>query len=362
MIVRTRWLGRLFGILALWASVVVTSQAETKPAKGVDLPTVRVGIDLWPGYYPVVIAQQRGMFRQRGLRVKYSLPENTDKMLEEFVAGKLDVICVAMGDVLALKSRLPSLRVALISDESNGGDALVSLKPLPKNLKGLRIGTNLNGFGELFVRAFLEQKGVPLQDITLVNLEASNARIMLEQGKVDIAHTWEPYVSELTSYDDATVVFSSAQTRGLIPDAVVFRGDLLQRKALARAFVSGWLEAVNWWKAHRREGYTLVERALVMMPGTVNLEGIRLFDADDNRRMFQRGDNMQSIYFVARKYIDFFTEKGLLKTEITPDDLLDPDLLPLAVESDAISGSPPAVGTGPQSGVPASKCGTSTRC
>lgn len=309
----------VLGFLLLFAAAVQASESE--------LPVVRVGFDLWPGYYPVVIAQQLGYFQKRGLQVEYRLPENTDQMLDSFAAGKLEVVCVALGDVFALREREPSLRVALISDESSGGDALLSLKPLPGTLKGLRIGTNLNGFGELFVREFLRQHNTLLQDVVLVNQEASDAAVMLQQGKLDVAHTWEPYVSELTGYHDALVVFSSAQTPGLIPDAVVMHGNLLQKPELARAFVAGWLEGAEWWLGHRHAGNRMVERALVLMPGTVNLEGIRLFDTSANRRAFRR-DGAQSLYDTAGRYIEFFRSKGVIKAAITADDILAPQWQP----------------------------------
>ena len=315
-------------ILALICWTGTTAAQDSLQDDSPSLTPIRVAIDLWPGYYPVVIGEQEGFFAQRGLKVHVSVPENTDQMLQNFAAGEVDVVCVALGDVFAFREKVPSMRVVLVSDESSGGDALVSLKPLPKKLKGLRIGTNLNGFGELFVRAFLAQNNTRLQDVELVNQEASDAAVMLKQGKVDIAHTWEPYVSELTAYQDAIVVFSSAETPGLIPDAVVMHGDLLAKPLVAKAFVSGWLAAAEWWLGHRHDGNRVVERALVMMPNTVNLEGIRLFDTTANRRAFRRNDSTQSVYRAVQTYIDYFSEKGVLKAPVAPGDILLPDLLP----------------------------------
>jgi len=311
-----------FVLLVVW----VPAWAAKVPAPA--LTSVRVGIDMWPGYYPVVIAQEKGFFASRGLQVKYSVPENTDKMLEAFATGELDVVCVALGDVFAFREKVPSLRVALISDESAGGDALLSLKPLPENLAGLRIGTNLNGFGELFVREFLQQHNTPISAVTLVNQEASDAAVMLRGNKIDVAHTWEPYVSELTGYYDVRVLFTSAQTPGLIPDSVVMHGNLLQKNDTAKAFVAGWLEGAEWWLSHRHRGNRIVERALVMMPNTVNLEGVKLFDTEANRKALQSNGAAPSLQTVVQQYIDYFREKGVVKTALTPADILATGLLP----------------------------------
>lgn len=333
MAVIPRWLS-LTARLAMSVLLLVNGAAlaaTTDPAHAAPAtpPThLRVAIDLWPGYYPVVIAKSRGLFAARGLDVDYFVPENTGHMLDEFVAGKIDVVCVAMGDAITLKARAPSLKVVLISDESAGGDALLSLQPLPASLTGLRIGTNLNGFGELLVREFVRQHGGSIDDIQLVQQDAADAAKFLEQKKVDIAHTWEPYVSQASSYLGAEVVFSSAKTPGLIPDAVVMHGKLLDKPGAARAFVAAWLEAAQWWLDNRHAGNRLVESELLQMPNTVNLEGIRLFDLTANRTALERGDTMQSLYFSAGKYLDYFKSKHSVPDHLTPDDILEPGLLP----------------------------------
>ncbi len=314
-------------LLLVWSGLAAT--AEPSPA----MTRIRVGIDLWPGYYPVVIGSKLGLFKQRGLDVQYFVPENTEKMLGDFAEGKVDIVCIALGDAITLKTRASSLKVAMISDESAGGDALLSLKPLPASLKGLRIGTNLNGFGELLVREFLKQHNTPMAEVSLVQQDAAQAGDYLATGKVDIAHTWEPYVSEAAYYHQAQVVFSSAQTPGLIPDAVVFNGQLLANPEAARAFIAVWLEAAEWWLHNRQAGNEIAEGELLQMPNTVKLDGIRLFDAAANRAAFARGETMQSLYVAANKYLDYFKAKDAVPATLMAEDILEPNLLPSSPEA-----------------------------
>ena len=302
--------------------------AETREAQS-DLHTIKVGIDLWPGYYPIVLAKELGYFKKRGLNVEYHLPENTDGMLNEFVEGKLDAVCVALGDAFSLYQRDSQLRVVLVSDESLGGDALLALGDLPKDLSDYKIGTNLNGFGELFINAFLEEKGLSTKGITLVQQEASQAMGFLKEGKADIVHSWEPYVTEAVSYLNANVVFDSSQTPGLIPDTVLLNGNFrLQHPQEAKAFIAAWLEAADWWLANRRRGDTIIETTLLLLPGTVNLEGIRLYTLKDNQNTFADKRSEQSLYSTTQKYIDFFYNKGVLKKRIKPEQIIDSAYLP----------------------------------
>jgi len=290
---------------------------------------IRVGIDLWPGYYPVLLAKHLGFFDRRNLDVDIILPEDTDNMLQDFTHGKLDLICVAMGDVFSLKKDDPDLRVVMITDESSGGDALIGNRADLAQLKGKRIGTNLNGFGELFIRAFLQQSGMHIEDVTLVHQEAAQAINYLRDNKADIVHTWEPYVTEAISFHYGEIVFDSSQTPGLIPDSLIANGHTIKHKESALTnFISAWLEAVEWWLTHRSKGDSIIELELLLMPGSVNLDGVRLYTKTDNQKAYKKTNNMSSIHHVADQYIKFFETKGVLKANLTSEDFVTGRFLP----------------------------------
>lgn len=288
---------------------------------------INVGIDIWPGYYPVIIADKLGYFEQQQLSVTTLTPENTDDMQKSFTEGKLDVICVALGDAFALYAQDPDLRVVLISDESAGGDALLA-SPSFKLDKNTIIGTNLSGFGELFIAEYLKSQNFNPDDVVLIQQEAADAATFLSQKRADIVHTWEPYVTEAMSFREARVIFDSSKTPGLIPDAVLVRGGYLKENPQAiKRFVASWLKAATWWQKNRRQGDHIIETELYMMPGTVNLEGVKLYTLAENKIAFEKNNSMKSLYYVTQKYIDFFVSKGQIK-RIKPEQIIDPSFIP----------------------------------
>ncbi len=328
-VMRCAWQVAVMSLLAasFMSSHATNSNHLIKPSTDSLVP-VKVGIDLWPGYYPIVLAKKLGYFKRQGLDVQFVLPEATDDMLGQFVKGKLDMVCVAMGDAFSLYKQDPKLRVIMITDESSGGDALLAREGVSE-LKGRTLGTNLNGFGELFIDAFLKGRGLTRNQVTLVHQEAADALTFLRDGKADVVHTWEPYVSEIVSFGIGQVVFDSAQTPGLIPDALLVNGQFRStHPERIRKFVQAWLQAAQWWMDNRKQGDQLIEPELLLMPGSVNLKGVRLYTAQQNRNTFKPGDDMSSLYFVTQKYIDFFVEKGVLAVGIEPSDILDPSFLP----------------------------------
>jgi NitT/TauT family transport system substrate-binding protein len=256
-------------------------------------------------------------------------------MLGQFIDGDLDMVCVAMGDAFSLYNKDNELRVVMITDESAGGDALIGQK-MPKekalgrdSLKGKRIGTNLNGFGELFVKHFLVKLGVNLDSVNVVQLEAADALNALQYNKVDIAHTWEPYVSEVLSFDKGTVVFDSSQTPGLIPDTLLANGSFIKNKPKQlKLFIKAWLEATQWWLDNPAQGNALIESELVMMPDSVIFKGVKLYYKQANLNAFKPGQGMDSIFYVTQMYIDFFASKGIVKASLKPQDIVDGQFLP----------------------------------
>lgn len=272
---------------------------------------IKVGIDLWPGYYPIIIAKQQGYFEEEGLNVSYYLPEKTNNLMSMFTDHRIDLLCVAMGDAFALYDKDPDMRVVMITDESYGGDALLKKGPLPKPGEPLRIGTNLRGFGELFVREYLKRSGFFPKDITFVQQEASQAMEYLRTGKAHIVHTWEPYVTDIEKYFGADIVFDSSQTPGLIPDALLANGQFIKKHPKAiQGFISAWLKGVDWWKSNRALGDQMIEQELFLIPGTLSLKGTKLYDLDDNVMAFTQIDNMKSLYYVADVYLKFFKDKN----------------------------------------------------
>ncbi len=295
-------------------------QTNVKPTQ------VTMAIDLWPGYYPAIIAKERGIFKKHNLDVTIDLPNNTNRMLANFAAGQYQFIAVSLGDVINLAQQYQQARVIIAADESNGGDAIISTKPITA-LKGSKIGTNLGGFGELFVREMLKQQSINVDEVELVNIDASNAPELINQQKIDFAHTWHPYIDQAKKYG-ASVVFSSQHTPGLITDVVVVRGEFASTNGQAvSAFTTAWFEAQTWWRENRAQGNKIIGATLQQNPNTISLDGIKLLNSTDNKTLFNV-ESVNSLHSIVTMYNDFYIEQGILKQPINASLLLNETYLP----------------------------------
>ncbi|WP_284378705.1 ABC transporter substrate-binding protein [Litoribrevibacter albus] len=286
------------------------------------LPKMRLSIDLWPGYYPAVIADQKGWFKEEGLDLVLNMPGNTDKMLARFSAGTIDAIAVAFGDAILVSSQMSDLSVILVTDESAGGDAVLAMdSQVMNNLKGKRIGTNLGGFGELLIRKLLQHHNMSAQDVNLVNVDASKVPHLLSSGKLDLGHTWNPYVG-LAKEQGAQVVFSSADTPGLIPDIIAISGEFRRTHPEAvKIFLKVWFKAQQWWLDHFIEGNLLIAESTGQRPENISLDGIRLMSREDNLASFHDSTTEHGLPQVLKSYNDFYIRSGVIRVP-APNDVL----------------------------------------
>jgi NitT/TauT family transport system substrate-binding protein len=317
-------------LLGLVALVTATSLAcAPQPVRQPGRPAIRFGYDLWAGYYPALIAKELGYFRDEGIEVVPIHPEHTDVMMSDFAAGQYDAIAVAFGDVLAIAQASPDIRVVLHTDESFGADAIVAKASIQRvrDLRGKRLGVNLGSFSEVLTERMLELNGMTPDDVHLVDSDAAKVPELLTSGALDAGHTWEPYLTQAVQAG-GRVLFTSAETPGLIPDVVAFRGEFVrQHPEAVRGFVHAWLRAADWWFAHPDSGQVLAARALGCDTSETAPRGIKLKRLEDNRRVFADTSSV-SLRKAAKRYLDFYARVGTVRAAPDLDRMLDPEFLP----------------------------------
>ena len=318
------------GVAFLALLLCACTRTDAEPANAA--PPLQIGLDLWPGYYPALLAEQLGYFRAEQVAVELSIPEDTDQLLVDFAAGSLDGIGVAMGDTINVVEAYPDARIVLLSDLSDGADMVLGMPPIesPEELRGRAVGTNLGGFGEVFVRQMLDQHGVLPSAVKVVNIDASQALDRLLSGELAAVHTWDPYAARARALG-AKVLYTSHDADGLILDGFIFSGETLRSQPTAvRRFVKAWFRATEHWLAHPAEDEALVAKRLGVSPSAVSREGIRLFTLQEERTLFDPGSTNRSAHHVLQRFVDYFLSRGTLSAAPDLERLLDSQFLPAA--------------------------------
>lgn len=133
---------------------------------------LRIGWNMWPGFYPLVIAEQKGFFEKHGVEVELVLYEVTADENAALASGMLDGGAVVLNDAL-LDDVAKNTKIVLITDNSDGGDQIVATPDIDTaaDIVHKSIGVKRGSFGEFFVREMLNQKGISPADVTFVSVE-----------------------------------------------------------------------------------------------------------------------------------------------------------------------------------------------
>jgi NitT/TauT family transport system substrate-binding protein len=291
-------------------------------------PPLKVGWDLWPGDYPIVIAAELGLFEKHGLRVEPIRYDVTSQKPLDFAGGKLDGAMLVIGDLLPVVTD-NNAKVVLVFDNSAGADHIVATPEIAgvADLRGKRIGASIGLFSELFVRQMLAANGLTPDDVTLVDIDPETVPEAIP-ARIDAGHTWNPHTAKALATGNH-VIFSSADTPGLIPDVLAFHTSIAQeRPDDIRGFIAAWFEALDYWQANPEAAAQVIAKHTGLEPQEISAEGVKMFSLEDSRHAFERGADTTSLYFTSQLYIDFLVSTGSLTTLPDINQLIDPSFLP----------------------------------
>ena len=150
---------------------------------------ITVGLDWFinPDHAPLIIAEQRGYFKEQGLDVEMIEPADPNDPPKLVAAGKLDLAISYQPQLhIQVDQGLPVVRVGtLVSVPLN---SLVVLKNGPiksiSDLKGKKIGFSVGGFEEALLSGMLEKYNIKMADVDLVNINFSLSPSLIAK-KVD---------------------------------------------------------------------------------------------------------------------------------------------------------------------------------
>ena len=300
---------------------------------------LRIGMDLWAGFYPLMLADELGYLKEGGVRVEIKIPADTSGMVRDFTANRFDGICCSLADVVIATRDTPDLKMTLFSDMSEGADHLIACPGLAADapLKGLRFSTHTGSFGELFIADFLKKKGLTFKDISLVHVDAADAPEVMKSGKVDVVHTWSPY-SEKAVEAGGRIIANSKECPGLICDGLILRQETLNvRQAEWRHLHASWYRALDWWQKNPDTGNKVILAYLTKMAKTsgdtrlmlkledISTDGIRLISLAEARKAMKDGGSLES---TSRIYVDHFNATGRITRLPEVKNMLDDTLLP----------------------------------
>ncbi|MBC7736665.1 MAG: ABC transporter substrate-binding protein [Candidatus Saccharibacteria bacterium] len=167
--------------------ILLAALLAASPALAQDKMTLILDWFVNPDHGPIIIAQEKGYFKDAGLEVEVIAPADPSAPPKLVAAGKADLAISYQPQLhLQVAEGMPLIRVGtLVATPLN---CLAVLKDGPvktlADLKGRKIGFSVAGVEEAVLTAMLAPQGLTLADVTLVNVNWSLSPSLMS-GQVD---------------------------------------------------------------------------------------------------------------------------------------------------------------------------------
>lgn len=311
-------------ILALAALSIIAGAAQAK--------TFKLAHSTWVGYGPFYIAQAKGFFKEAGIDVELTIMENTSLKMGALMAGQIDMVASTADEFPIYMKPGKPLKYILAVDNSKGGDGVVSNSTIKTvaDLKGMTVAFEEGSVSQFFVNALLKEAGLTQEDITHVNMTATDAGVAFVAKRVDAAVTWEPHLTQGAKTEHGHLLVSSAEKPGLIVDVVAVKEETAKAHAKEmKAFVAAWQKALDFLKSNPDEAYKLMAAGVGGWLADPNefkatVTGIEYLDMARNKEMFGSTAQPGQLYKTLGDAIEIWSGFGKVQVKgLTPGDVID---------------------------------------
>lgn len=200
------------------------------------------------------------IYDQKGIKVNISIINDATQSSNALISGKLDAAGYTINRTAFLSQKFKEAGVDVImpyiTNFSNGGDGIIANTDIQSvtDLVGAKIGVPQFSEAHSLVVWFVNQSDLSQseKDDILNNLiyfetpdEAAKAFFA---GQIDVAATWEPYLTQTQNMSDAHILFSTASSSSLIMDGILFSAEFAETYPdTVTAFIDGALEAADMY-------------------------------------------------------------------------------------------------------------------
>lgn len=288
-----------------------------------DTKPIKIGVDVFPGWGHVFIAEEKGFFKANGVDVEIVLNEEYLTVQRQFADGELDGAFMVYSDAIYASGQGIDVQVVYISDISVSGDVIVARSELTslEDLRGKTIGVEgINSFSHMFVLTVLEKNGLKETDFFIKNIGAQEIADALQRGDIDAGHTYGPGKSKAKEKGYVPLA-SAGDVRGMITDILAFHKKTIKmRPKEIQAIIKALFEAKRFQETNRVEALGIIAKAINDTPESVGIgiDGVDYLDMKENAyamtEEIEEGGDVFSLIESGHIITDFYLKRGQLSS------------------------------------------------
>jgi NitT/TauT family transport system substrate-binding protein len=293
---------------------------------------LKIGLVTWIGYGPFYIAQEKGFFKENGIEVELKRIEGDAERRAAIASGSLNGSCLTIDSMIVLRSRDIPVKAVMAIDSSNGGDGIVATKDIKtiKDLKGKRIAYPTGLPSHFFLYSVLKEHGLKISDIKTIVMDADKAGAAFAGERVEVAVTWEPWLSKAQEMVNGHILIDSKKHNGYIEDILFVREEVIKnRPDDLKALIKAWYKAVDFVKSNPVEAKKIIGKAFGLSNEEVEslLPKVVYCGKKRNKEAFGTKAKPGFLYHLYELISDAWLEEKVIDERDKPDEGIYPDFV-----------------------------------
>ena len=250
----------------------VTSKIDTVSATNRETAQnmtneINLSVDEWIGFKSIIDAngglttQEGSIYDKLGIKVNVNIINDGAESSSALIKGDLDAAGYTVNRYAFLYDKFETNQVEVvmpyITNYSNGGDGVIAREDIHSvnDLVGKKIGVPRFSEAQTLVAWLVEKSDLSeaeqaeiLDNLILFDTADDTAHAFFA-GQLDVAATWQPYLSQAQETTGCRLLFSTRSATDLVLDGVVFRKDFMEANPeTVQKFIQGTLQASSLYK------------------------------------------------------------------------------------------------------------------
>lgn len=250
-------------------------ETATKPVTVAKIdtsdPTIILSLDEWIGWKPIIDAngglttQPGSIFDQLGVKVNLNIINDAEASSNALIKGDLNAAGYTLNRTAFLSGKFKNAGLDTVmpvfTNYSDGGDGIIALTKFDsvESLVDAKIGVPKFSEAQTLVIWFVNksdltdaQKQQIISNLILLD-DAEMTGQAFFAGSLDVAATWQPYLSNAENSTNSHILFSTASSNKLIMDGILFRADFAQEHPdVVSSFIDGIFKANEMYETEFR--------------------------------------------------------------------------------------------------------------
>lgn len=240
------------------AAILAATAAGAAQAQNTE---VAIGMSGWTGFAPLTLAKEAGIFEKNGLSVEIKKIPQKDRHLA-IASGDIQCAATTVETFMIWNAAGVPIKQLFQLDMSHGADGMAVRNDIASiaDLKGKTVAASAPGTSPYFVLAWmLNENGLSLDDVTVVNLEPSAAAQAFVAGQNDAAMTYEPYLSTVRDNPDAGKIIATTLDYPIVMDTFGCTPEFIEANPEAvKALAASYYDALDMIESDKDKAYEIM--------------------------------------------------------------------------------------------------------